>query len=120
MFFLTSKENGYISASRAIPLQAWTGPEGSRRLRLPDFNITASRAPKVFEAGNLVVKVLLGTPLKINMNSSLCNETLFVVICYKTADFFRIFGLFSLNSLGFYRGFLNTFPYDIYWWCRST
>jgi len=23
--------------SRAIPLQAWTGPEGFRRLRLPDF-----------------------------------------------------------------------------------
>ena len=23
---------------KAIPLQAWTGPEGSRRLRLPDFN----------------------------------------------------------------------------------
>jgi len=22
---------------RAIPLQSWTGPEGSRRLRLPDF-----------------------------------------------------------------------------------
>jgi len=22
---------------QAIPLQAWTGPEGSRRLRLPDF-----------------------------------------------------------------------------------
>ena len=22
----------------AIPLQTWTGPEGSRRLRLPDFN----------------------------------------------------------------------------------
>ena len=21
----------------AVPLQAWTGPEGSRRLRLPDF-----------------------------------------------------------------------------------
>jgi hypothetical protein len=21
----------------AIPLQAWTGPEGSRRLKLPDF-----------------------------------------------------------------------------------
>jgi hypothetical protein len=21
----------------AIPLQAWTGPEGSRKLRLPDF-----------------------------------------------------------------------------------
>jgi hypothetical protein len=23
--------------SKAIPIQAWTGPEGSRRLRLPDF-----------------------------------------------------------------------------------
>jgi len=22
---------------KAIPLQTWTGPEGSRRLRLPDF-----------------------------------------------------------------------------------
>ena len=24
---------------KAIPLQAWTGPEGSKRLRLPDFDI---------------------------------------------------------------------------------
>jgi len=24
---------------RAIPLQAWTGPEGSKRLRLTDFEI---------------------------------------------------------------------------------
>jgi hypothetical protein len=23
--------------NKAIPLEAWTGPEGSRRLRLPDF-----------------------------------------------------------------------------------
>jgi hypothetical protein len=23
--------------SKAVPLQAWTGPEGSRRLGLPDF-----------------------------------------------------------------------------------
>jgi len=23
--------------NKAIPLQAWTGPEGSRRIRLPDF-----------------------------------------------------------------------------------
>ena len=29
---LAVKGNG-----KAIPLQAWTGPEGSRRLRLPDF-----------------------------------------------------------------------------------
>jgi len=27
----------HIKKGKAIPLQAWTGPEGSRRLRLPDF-----------------------------------------------------------------------------------
>jgi len=26
-----------IYCCKAIPLQAWTGPEGSRRLGLPDF-----------------------------------------------------------------------------------
>jgi hypothetical protein len=28
----------YIYVKKAIPLQALTGPEDSRRLRLPDFN----------------------------------------------------------------------------------
>jgi len=27
----------YRGKGKAIPLQAWSGPEGSRRLRLPDF-----------------------------------------------------------------------------------
>ena len=31
-----SKGNG-----KAVPLQAWTGPEGSRKLRLPDYVTTA-------------------------------------------------------------------------------
>jgi len=26
-----------VKKGKAIPLQAWTDPEGSRRLRLPDF-----------------------------------------------------------------------------------
>jgi len=26
-----------LAKGKTIPLQAWTGPEGSRRLRLPDF-----------------------------------------------------------------------------------
>jgi len=26
---------------KAVPSQAWTGPEGSRKLRLPDFVTTA-------------------------------------------------------------------------------
>jgi len=30
--------SGVSSTSlKAIPLQAWTGPEGSRKLRFPDF-----------------------------------------------------------------------------------
>jgi hypothetical protein len=29
---------------KATPLQAWTGPQGSRRLRLPDFNPYAQAA----------------------------------------------------------------------------
>ena len=32
---------------KAIPLQPWTGPEGSRRLRLPDFKT-------IHESGNVV------------------------------------------------------------------
>ena len=34
--------NYYILVKgRAVPLQAWTGPEGSSKLRLPDFVTTA-------------------------------------------------------------------------------
>jgi hypothetical protein len=29
----------YSTIGKAIPLQAWTGPEDSRRLRLPDFRL---------------------------------------------------------------------------------
>ena len=31
------KEGFYSDKGKAIPLQAWTGPEGSRSLKLPDF-----------------------------------------------------------------------------------
>jgi len=32
---------------KAVPLQAWTGPEGSRRLRFPDFMTTGQNGGKV-------------------------------------------------------------------------
>jgi hypothetical protein len=32
--------------SKAIPLQAWSGPEGSRKLRFPDFMTTAQDGGK--------------------------------------------------------------------------
>jgi len=31
----------------AVPLQAWSGPEGSRKLRLPDYITTAQDGGKV-------------------------------------------------------------------------
>ena len=40
---------GYIikGTDKAVPLQAWSGPEGSRRLRFPDFMTTAHDGGKV-------------------------------------------------------------------------
>jgi len=35
--FVTSRLLTLKGKGKAIPLQAWTGPEVSRRLRLPDF-----------------------------------------------------------------------------------
>jgi hypothetical protein len=32
---------------KAVPLQVWTGPEGSRKLRFPDFTTTAQDGGKV-------------------------------------------------------------------------
>jgi len=32
---------------KAVPLQTWTGPEGSRKLRFPDFVTTAQDGGKV-------------------------------------------------------------------------
>jgi hypothetical protein len=31
---------------KAVPLQAWSGPEGSRNLRFPDFMTTAQNGSK--------------------------------------------------------------------------
>jgi len=40
---------------KAVPLQAWTGPEGSRKFRLPDF-VTS-------QDGGKVVSLMHGPPL---------------------------------------------------------
>src|SRR5215469_14131233 len=36
-----------INKCKAIPLQAWSGPEGYRKLRFPDFMTTAQDGGKV-------------------------------------------------------------------------
>jgi hypothetical protein len=37
----------YIGKGKAVPLQAWSGPEGSRNLKFPDFITTAQVGGKV-------------------------------------------------------------------------
>jgi hypothetical protein len=36
LIFPSSHTLVYFNEVKAIPLEAWTGPEGSRRLKLPD------------------------------------------------------------------------------------
>ena len=36
-----------IEKAKGVPLQAWSGPEGSRKLRFPDFMTTAQDGGKV-------------------------------------------------------------------------
>ena len=42
-----------IVKSKAVPLQTWSGPEGSRNLRFPDFMTTAEDGGKVVSLTNL-------------------------------------------------------------------
>jgi len=37
----------FLKKAKAVPLQAWSGPEGSRKLRFPDFMTTAQGGGKV-------------------------------------------------------------------------
>jgi hypothetical protein len=36
-----------VVKGKTVPLQAWSGPEGSRKLRFPDFMTTAQEGGKV-------------------------------------------------------------------------
>jgi len=39
--------SGLFVKGKAVPLQAWIGPEDSRKLRFPDFMTTAQDGGKV-------------------------------------------------------------------------
>jgi hypothetical protein len=45
--YLLTKIHCNIKKSKAVPLQAWGDPEGSRKLRFPDFLTTAQDGGKV-------------------------------------------------------------------------
>jgi len=42
----------YVSKGKAVPLQAWSGPEGSRKLRFPDYIKTAQDGGRVVSHTN--------------------------------------------------------------------
>jgi hypothetical protein len=44
---MTTAQDGGNSKGKAVPLQAWSGPEGSRKLKFPDFMTTAQDGCKV-------------------------------------------------------------------------
>ena len=49
-YFIITKSGIYtivLTDFKAVPLQAWSGPEGSRKLRFPDFMTTAQDGGKV-------------------------------------------------------------------------
>jgi len=39
--------DGKVKKGKAVPLQAWSGPEGSRKFVFPDFTTTAQDGGKV-------------------------------------------------------------------------
>ena len=43
----SSSNSSSSSKGKAVPLQAWSGPEGSRKLRFPDFMTMAQDGGKV-------------------------------------------------------------------------
>jgi len=47
LYKLRRKGSGDIQSKKSVPLQAWSGPEGSRKLRFPDFMATAQDGGKI-------------------------------------------------------------------------
>jgi len=46
-FIMESNLRNCYVKGKAVPLQAWSGPEGSRKLRFPDYMTTAQDGAKV-------------------------------------------------------------------------
>jgi hypothetical protein len=61
----TKKRRSFIISKKgkAIPLQALTGPEGSRRLRLPDFKTTGGKVVSPTQRPPLLPGSIPGTHL---------------------------------------------------------
>jgi len=56
------------SLPKAVPLQAWSGPEGSRKLRFPDFMTTAQDGGKLSlpKTYTIIIALLFVKQIKIS------------------------------------------------------
>jgi len=52
VFSRTGGKIVFPEVKEAIPLHAWSGPEGSRKLRFPDFRTTEQGGGKVVSLGH--------------------------------------------------------------------
>jgi len=57
----------YCSKGKAVPLRAWTGPEGSRKLRFPDFVTTAQDGGRLsaLRTGRFYPQEILPVPISV-------------------------------------------------------
>jgi hypothetical protein len=47
MQYIVTLRGVHLNIVKAVPLQAWSGPEGSRKLKLVDFTTTAQDGGKI-------------------------------------------------------------------------
>ena len=74
----------YLTMGKAVPLQAWRCPEGSRKLRFPDFMTTAQDGGKVVSLTHrplLLPESVPGTHFCQRLSRPQCHSAIGRILC---------------------------------------